>query len=302
MKRSLAVVGLTLISTSVLAGSTAGIYDLQYLPAAGTVYGESSYAVNDTSIRTDGVDSKINSNTFTQTIGYSVTERILLTASANYLLDESTSVERNKTGSDDGLSDPTIGARIRLMDQADSGLNFDILPSWTIETGDAEEGSGDKDGNNYSGGHTYGVNLNLGKKEKSHQWMVFLNSAMLGETESEDVTTKDKTKTDSTYNLTLGAQYLCNFNETTYLSGFFSAARLGELESKVEGDKTTTDARTSLNIGAEYGFTPTPNVLIAFALTAGKMVEYDVEPEGADKNTVEKERSASGILRARYQF
>jgi hypothetical protein len=302
MKRSLAVVSFAMMTTSALASSTAGIYDLQYLPNAGTVYGESEYSVNELSTMTDGDKSKVNSNEFTQSLGYSVTDRLLLTASMGYLLDQTTSEERVEQGSKDGLSDPTISARVRLMDQADGGWNFDVLPSWTIETGDAESGSGNKDGNNYGGGHVFGLGLNLGKKEKTHQYVLFLDSALAGKSESEDVETKEKTTTESTSFLTLGARGLWNISESAYVSGFLSATRFSESESKSDGEKTTSNARNAVNFGAEIGVAPTQNTLISFALSATEVLDHDIESDGADDVTVEKQRAASGVLRARYQF
>lgn len=69
---------LLLTSFSTNAAVNRNIWDLQYLPEAGTIYGESTFTFVDgeADVRSPIPDSEISGQTFTQRIGYSLLDKL----------------------------------------------------------------------------------------------------------------------------------------------------------------------------------------------------------------------------------
>lgn len=81
----------------------------------------------------------------------------------------------NKNYYEDGLRNPELGAVYRLLDQKDSGFNWDIGVSGKFALMDAERGSfggGDsKDGNASVGNHSLDLNTSIGNKwNEANEW------------------------------------------------------------------------------------------------------------------------------------
>ncbi len=291
---ALVVGSLYLSISTATAQTTSNIYDLQYLPKTGTIYGETFLTTDEGSSKIGSTEQENYKTSIQQFVGYSVTNSILAFAGIDYLLNNK--IEPNDINSK-GLGDPLIGARVRLTEQSQSGLNFDIVPKVKVGLEDRKDG-GSKDGNNKQGGQVLELGLNLGKKLSSYQFNLFLNSVYFGKSDVKDADTNDKSKIDSRINFELGASALYNLNESTFISGTTALTRIGEIQTKDSLGKTTLEDHYQVSLAGEIGFTPVQNLLLSFG---GKLIwseQYSYE-NGSDINN---ELVGQLTLRSRYQF
>lgn len=154
--------------SAVSFGSNRNIYDIMYLPSAKTVYGTTDVSFIRSHIYDYGVKTDANSTVAAQQLGFSVMDNLSLTLSANYLKAVS-----KESGSDsvhtEGLSDPTVSAKYRLMDDA---FILDLLGGYTVSTGDLETNSSFTRSNNKSGGPSFNIGAQIGQKTTDFQWAI----------------------------------------------------------------------------------------------------------------------------------
>jgi hypothetical protein len=161
MKCLLLMALLTLTATSYAA--TRDIYDLMYLPSAGTSFGTTDALYISSSSDTTDVSGFV----FNQSLGHSVTENLSLAVTLNYA---NMDIEPD-TGSNSkisGVSDPSFIGRYRLMDEA---LRWDFLAGTTLGPGINETDS-DGDQNNYTGRVIANLGTQFGQKKEKFQWAV----------------------------------------------------------------------------------------------------------------------------------
>jgi hypothetical protein len=163
------LIALSLLVTSVASiASTRSIFDLQYLPKAGTLFGTTDASVTNTNIYIRTVKADIDANQLSQTVGFSVMDNLLLSVSANYL-ESSLKVSNSDTVRTRGLSDATVAGKFRLMDDA---YIFDILADYLISTGDSEVNGSQTRYDNKAGGGIANVAAQFGSKSADFQWAV----------------------------------------------------------------------------------------------------------------------------------
>jgi hypothetical protein len=304
MKWLLFILTFCLLSHVALAATedtTSSIYDLQYLPRKGIGYGESQFQTAETTSKQSSFAVQTNATTYNQTVGYSFTNRILGIVNANYLFNSSTQVEGSVPQRSNGFSDPTFGARVRLVEQKGQGFNFDIVPKITVPTGDGLIGTTNNNGNNKIGGGAAELDLNLGKKFTTFQFNGFINTIFNGKADVKDATTKAKTKSDSYLKTSIGAQVLYNLSDIVFISAVGSYNYTQAYDTNNSLGLTKNSLTNSFTLGTELGCTPTPDLLIAFALNGTKIQNYSSSTPTGDLN-VENKIISIIQLRARYQF
>lgn len=210
MKKLALATALSMVSVA-QAASNSALYDLQYLPEAGTVFGSttlSAYRFSDTDYDTTVEKTRQKGNAIAQRVGYSPVNNLFVFAEASYL---DNTVEQ--TGVDDysmkGFNDFVFGGRYRLID---AGSRLDILGGFTFSP-DNFITEKDGDMNNYSGGHSLNLGVEYGVKSDSHQWSVGATFVHYLKATLEDKEFNEKTKDDAHNGLNLSASMLTNFSE-----------------------------------------------------------------------------------------
>lgn len=285
----LATLALLAVTTSAALAAERAIYDLQYLPNAGTTYGfsEFEYLKRDISGKSGLVDSDISGYGFTQTIGHAFTDRFSLDATLGYGSFESDPDGRSKT-EQSGVSDPTVTAKFRLMDEA---FRWDIAAGALISLGDSEiESDGDTD--NLQGGHAIFLGTQFGQKTEAFQWAV--QGVFTRNLERTYETTVRDADIDANNELGLRADFLNKLAEKSLIRYFVSAEFTDILESDDTVSETVDSPTTTYAVGGEYQHLFSQDFL-------GRIgVDYNMI--NSDSGYIDSDNAWNFRLAANYQF
>jgi hypothetical protein len=250
-------------SVTAFAGDRA-IYDVMYFPKAGTIFGATDlgYAKgkstqHDSTTNEDIVDLKISGYVVEQTLGYSVMDNLLLTASMSYSnvdIDADIDGASDQSLTNNGESDPSVGARFRVMD---SEYLLDIIANVEIATGDAKVATDDKDGNNKNGGNIANVAVEFGQKTQDLQYAVQFGYTHIFEATEKDDGVKNDINAHSAYNVRFVT--LHNIAEKSYLSPFIEMTITNAYNDEA-GVKTQNSTR--FDLGAEYKYLLSADLLL----------------------------------------
>ena len=244
-------VALCLLSVSTVSfAAERSIYDLMYLPKAGTTYGQTDFNLLKEEVKINGGGKiDVSGYQFEQTIGHSISDRLLLNARLDWV-----NVEIDPKGGTkstvEGLSDPSIGARFRAVDEA---LMVDVIGDFTVGLGDREV-DGDET-NNRQGGHSLKVGAEVGQKHEGFQWAghAFLNRNFKAKTKT---TGGGGTVEDDAYNgYVFGGSVLQKLAEETYLLGMADVNFDNEYDNDANGT-TASSTRYDLSAGVRQLFSP----------------------------------------------
>jgi hypothetical protein len=233
-----------LASSTVALASSRDIFDIMYLPSAGTSYGFSELDMaNGKREVKNGGDTDVSGYRLTQTIGHAISDRFSLQAAMNYANVDVDPAGGSKTTTS-GFSDPTVSARFRAMDE---DFRLDFIGGALISVMDAEEES-DGDKNNLRGGHALFVGAQMGNKTENFQWSV-LGQLTHNLDSTIDRDGRSDIDVDSNDELLLRGDILNKLAEKSFLRSFASL----KLATLVEAENTTYAApATTYNIGTEY--------------------------------------------------
>lgn len=211
MKKLVFATALAFVSVA-QAASNSALYDLQYLPEAGTIFGSTgfSYYKYTTSYfdGTNDVTTRQKGPSLTQIVGYAPVNNLFLQGAASY-----SDIKINETGESEtestGFNDFIFTGRFRVLDGAQ---RFDLVGSFQLSPDDSIiEKDGDM--NNYTGGHALNLGVEYGVKSDSHQWNVGATFVRNFESTLDDKDTNDKTTDDAHNGLNFSAAMLTNFTE-----------------------------------------------------------------------------------------
>lgn len=297
--KSLVIAGLMLASTVSFAEAERKIYDVMYLPQAGTIFGatEAAYVYGQSTIHSDSAgdvaDVDLTGYAVQQTLGYSLTSSLFLSASMSYEVSEE-DVDLDAGGSDkiksDGESDPTINARFRIFE--DTSV-LDLLAGATISTGESKVGDADHDGNIKQGGNSFNLGLQYGRKQEDMQYaFTFLvNHFMEAE---EKVGNSSKTDINAHNSYAFKVDTLHSLFEKSFLRSF---ASLTFVEGFNDENAVRTEQQTQIAIGTEYQYLLSQDLL----LRAG--VSYlNVENNVVEDIETREDFQFQFLAGANYQF
>lgn len=258
MKRLL-VLALVAGASTAYADSSRALYDLMYLPKAGTVYGISQANLLKGRIMdksgTSAFKIDVDGYTFEQSAGYSLTDMFSLTAKIGY-----NDISLDNGGSDStGVTDPNVLGRFRVFD---SEFRLDLLASATISLGDSKtKSNGDSDARN--GGHDVAGGVQLGHKFTDWQWST---TALLRHyfEATTDVSGSGKTKDDAHNELSLMADVLFRVDTAANLK-FMTSAILTERYEDNQSSSTASSNRYL--IGGEYQYLVSNDFLVRGGLS-----------------------------------
>lgn len=284
------VLALAVLATSAASvAASRDIYDIMYLPNAGTTYGfsEASLLSGETEGKNGLGDTETDGFTLNQTIGHALTDRLSLQASIGYAELEADPDGGSKV-EQSGISDPTISARFRVMDEA---YRFDIIGGALISIMDSEqERNGDTD--NLQGGHALFAGAQFGQKTESFQWAVLgqftYNMERTVETSAKDI------DIDQNNELLVRGDILNKLAEKSLLRSFVSVDFSEILESDDLSPKTVQAPSTAYAIGTEYQH------LISKDLLARVGVDYTMINQ--DSAYVDSDTAWNFNIGANYQF
>lgn len=242
----LATLTLLAVTTAAVASESA-IYDVQYLPKAGTTYGISSleYVKRDISGKNGVTDSEVSGYSFNQTIGHAFTDRFSLAATLGYGNIEIDPDGGSKTEAT-GVNDPSVEARFRMMDDS---FRWDLIGGILISRGDSEiESNGDTD--TLQGGHALAIGTQFGQKTEAFQWAV--TGLLTYNAERTYETSGGDADIDSNNELLLRADFLNKLAEKSLLRYFVSANFTEILESDDTAPQTVQAPQSIYTVGGEY--------------------------------------------------
>lgn len=169
MKKIVGLITLV-VSTGIQAAPDRDIYDLMYLPDAGTAYGSTYFGFGAQKLEADNsaFDVDVDGFEIGQNLGYALTDRFSLDLDLEYRDSEADPKNGDKYDAAKGLSDPTLTARFRTVDEA---FRWDVVGGVSVAFQDQKvDRSGDR--NNSDGGHSFFIGTELGTKTENVQWVV----------------------------------------------------------------------------------------------------------------------------------
>ncbi len=250
MKKFLALA--VLATSTVSFAAERNIYDIMYLPNAGTSYGASLFSIATAKQEADGGDSDISGYNFFQTFGHAFTDRLSAQVALDYSSIEVDSEGEEKYDARQGFSDPTFSARYRVMEDA---LTWDIAGGAVLSLMDKEtelDSEGHSESDNLQGGNSIFIGTQIGSKTESFQWALAaqVTHNFKAENEYELTTGQEVTlEDDANDELTLQADILNKLAEKSFLRSHFTA---DFTESFEDDQENTTPAFTTYDIGTEY--------------------------------------------------
>lgn len=290
------------------------IYDLMYLPTAGTNFGQ-SYIVSAATVSkvkqngTTVADVNAGQQVINQFLGRSFTDSFAVAIQFDYLMKQRVEVDFEDASNSDeeldskGFGDPSLGFKYRLLNQKDSTINLDISPLVTFGTGDSISATDDDEGNNKNGGNTYSLDVTVGKKFNEIQWTAFIGIEQSEEAKSKDATTKEKSKAAGHSTFSVGGQFLRNINEKWVFDFMVRmSAEQGYKDKADDGTYTKFGSITSLEIAPEFTYYETPNLAFLGRASLISTNDYKLTDETGTEQKYEDNATFALVLGAKYQF
>jgi hypothetical protein len=281
---------LAVLATSVTSfAASRDIYDIMYLPTAGTNYGftEAGYITGEVKGRSGTADADLSAYGIEQTLGRSFSDQLSVQASLNYIngeVDEDGSPKTEQTG----LSDPRFTARYRVLD---GDMRLDVVGGALLSLGDSKiKSNGDRD--NRQGGHALFAGAQIGKKAESIQWAV---SGILTRNfeRTYDLSGGDA-DVDANLDLAVRADLLNKITETGFIRSHFDIEFDGMQESDDTAPETVVAPATRYVLGAEYQHLCSANLLAR--------VGVDYAMEKSNSGYQKSDDRFKFIVGANYQF
>lgn len=249
--KSLIFLCILVVSSGALAESKRSLYDIMYLPQAGTSFGFSEGTlVNGKYMKKNEGKTDYDGYKFSQTVGHAFSNSFLFSLAMDYSFLQTQrsgfpTIERT------GHSDPTLFARYRLEDEQ---TLFDLFMEAKVSVGDREIKS-NLDQNALDGGHTLRVGAQFGRKYEESQWAFIVRYSRIMEATTELAGTKFDSDAHNGYLVKL--EGLANMSKESILRGFVSA----DLVEGFDSDLGRSASSTTYTFGGEYQYLVSANFL-----------------------------------------
>lgn len=166
----------TLASLTAFAGESRQIQDLQYLPNAGTTFGQTTLGYSSGEAKAGRFEADFSNWSGRQTLGHAFTDRFLVSASIGYMtghLDNNQGTDRRTNV---GWTDPAVDGKFRLVDES---FRLDLLAGGVMSTGPASIGDSHANNKgaadmNFNGGPSAYAGLQAGQKLDNIQYAFLL--------------------------------------------------------------------------------------------------------------------------------
>ena len=289
------------------------IYDLMYLPKAGTIFGQTYYvsAAAKSEVKQSGVklaEVEVAQVSIEQLAGYSFSDRLAAAVRIDYQLNQTAEVDfegltPDREEESKGVGDPKLEVKYRLLDQTTYGINMDITPSASFKTGDAESATVNDDGNNKSGRNSFELDLTIGKKFTETQWAAFISYEHLEENTSKDATSKLKSKEKSHGSVYVGGAFQRHMSEKWIfdIAAIYSVSGAHKNEAE---DNTFTKFPSigSLSLNPQVTYASSKDLAFLIRLDLVSTADYKTKDETGSETEYEENSGANLLLGAKYQF
>ena len=248
--------------------------DPLYLPLQGQIYGQSSYdwattsenIFNSTGVKT--ASERINSNPFSQTFEYGITDDLAVSGEIGY--DPSVTTHINPVGGTStdrtaqGWNDPTFGVVYRVLDQRSNPLTLDLGAGYSPNVFSAKTASDTDDGTVALGGQEWTFGGTLGREMRDFTIAGSFGAAYLGTRSALNETSGDEIGTSSSWLYTLGLATQTRFGDQ--LSVNAGAGYTFGHNANVINETTLVDheshANGTPNLNAALNYHFIPNILV----------------------------------------
>lgn len=239
-----------LLASSLSFAAERNIWDLMYLPKAGTIFGQSELAYIDGNVDDKSFDemTEVTGWGVAQTVGYSLSDKLLVTAELQYLkLDVDSTTDYEKSG----ISDPEILARYRVME---GEYVLDIVGGAEVSLGETETKS-NNDSDNLNGGHILKAGAEFGSLAKYFQWTVAAQYARFLDGEADNAGTTEDIDAHNIW--TFGGSLLTSLSESSFLKFTYAF----QIEDSYDIENVKQAPTTAHNLGVQYQMLLNENVL-----------------------------------------
>lgn len=257
-------IALAVLATTAAHAADRNIYDIMYLPKAGTTYGFTDAALTKGKVESDAGDEDFDGYAVSQTLGYSFSDRFTVSLALNYASIQGDPEGGEKYDLQKGISDPTAQARFRMMDE---NMQWDILGGATISLMDQEtdvSASGREDNDNLQGGHSLFIGTQIGAKAENFQWAISGIFTHYLESENKVKTAGNpdvKIKDDAHNELAVRGDILNKLAEKSYLRSFVSVDFIESFKDD-QVPKNETAPVTAYTVGTQYQHLLSQDVLL----------------------------------------
>jgi|GEM_PF-5722718 len=290
MKRFIALA--ILVTTSSSYGASREIYDLMYLPNAGTTYGFSTGQYVSAERESDQLgDLDVKGFNLSQTIGHAFSDRLSLEGSIDYTSLQSDPEGGEKFDSSKGISDPSVQLKFRAIDEK---FRLDLIGGATVNFMDREV-ERDGDTNNVQGGHSLFGGAQIGVKADAFQWALgaAIVHNMKATTEFETASGDVEVEDDANNELLVAGNILHKLTEKSILRWDLSARFTESYEDDLN-PANETPPQTVYSVGPEYQYMASQDLL----LRAG----VDYQTFNSRSGQIDDADAWNFLLGANYQF
>jgi hypothetical protein len=294
MKKVIAVAA-ALMASSVQASSGLDFGDLNYFLKSGQFNLTSNVSVVSSEVEDKGSSTRSDNrgyvldNRFT----YGVADNLNAFVGIDYAYDNKTELTGSSRSSNDGLSNPALGASYRLLNQNDSALNLDFGAVARFRLMDSETGIRGEDGNFNRGNHSVELNTSIGRKwNEANEWRLTasVTQQLEGETELKSNAGDTDIESDASTDFSLTAAYQYRPVQEFMMAVALQALRVGEVdtENKSTNAESTADAHLDFNFTFSAKYLINENFIAKFNYGSSRLAEYDIETSGTDSEQADR--------------
>ncbi len=312
MRSLLLALFVTLPAFAWVPDASVNLKDVQYIPKAGVIFGETTLSqekyeyIQDNRTNSDEVESKNTDRQISQRIGFGFTDALSASVTLAHQFSGVNDSETNG-GNDpevdtEGPINPVLAANLRILNQSTDSVNLDLVFAFAPDLFDAETDSNKNENTAAQGGNVLVLGARAGKKFKELQMSgeAYLN--IFGESESEDKANNNKTKTDAI------AQTVVRYNVQTDILPIadyrlsFASIVTAPYESKEAGTKSEYDMSNRWELGQKLLFSVVEDqFLVTFNWVMHYTWPYEVKV-GGTKFEIQDLSGHDLELAAVYQF
>jgi hypothetical protein len=246
-------------------------------------------------------------------VQYGISDRMAIGIGANQIIKDETEttfgpasvsdgdVEKDNS---EGLEDPTIGLRYRIVSQEEADYRLDVEFNISPEVIDAKYPDNNSNGTAGIGGSRYGIQLQAGRKDGRSEYAFSGALVHLTGSESESATDpSQKRSSKARTNLAFGGSYRYIVNSSFDIRGGLSFRSFAESEAQLADASRITEERyieTALDFAVSF-YPVQDSVMIQLGYSSSVAADHSLEA-GANSFDVEDGEANSFSLLVMAQF
>lgn len=297
------------LATPLMATTGQNLADLLYVPNAGRFYGQTEMtwtsAKGEIESGTSELDLTVNTTEFNQRVGYGISDQLRVQLTYSNQLKGRTTIEGNGNSKNEGPSNPEASVLYRVLSQQDKAVSFDLFVNYSPDMIDSESNSAKNESNNAAGGSALTFGSRVGHKFDSKLELVGEAGITInGSSESEDTSTREKSKDDAYGEYRFKASIQYPLQENLWIRGATEFLTVSNREGRdSDGDKVKSDAYVSTTLTGTLLYAAIPDHLVFEAgLGLAALSDYEVEYADGTRNKFTGIGGSGVFLSALYQF